>query len=95
MDPVSGQPRLEDPVYEQHDNNREENRICADKSQYILIGKDYLNILPDRGRKVLKKIVKIRHQDQPYLPDSGVLSRLQIPYYHWQLHQQESLLRHI
>ena len=49
MDPVSGQPRLEDPVYEQHDNNREENRICADKSQYILIGKDYLDVLPDNG----------------------------------------------
>lgn len=41
-DSVSDQPRLEDPVYEQHDNNRKENRIRADKSQYILIGKDYL-----------------------------------------------------
>lgn len=53
-DSVSDQPRLEDPVYEQHDNNRKENRIRADKSQYILIGKDYLDVLPDRGRKVLK-----------------------------------------
>lgn len=82
-------------VKKQYNNKRKEKRICADKSQYILIRKDCLNILPDKGRKILKKNVKIRHQDQPYLPDSGVLSRLQIPYYHWQLPPQETLLRHI
>src|SRR5699024_1299705 len=52
-------------VKKQYNNKRKEKRICADKSQYILIRKDCLNILPDKGRKILKKmsksVIKINH----------------------------------